>query len=353
MRTPLSISSIKMYSKVLSQPIKCSKHHNRQRNKIENSKNEYSSLLSTTSRLNFKPKEDSNNHTNSLSSSIKNTTNLHKINSSSAIIIDPYVNKPKANPYISTNISQLFSPMKSRKLMSMRNQMNLNTEKPKRRKKKQIAINSLQFNANDNNKITPIKNSKAHQTMTSNQGITEDSKSTQLHSTYHSDIKTPMNVNLAQIPNFKPSEGKIKALRILSNSLILTTQEKISLSYLNKDILSHSDPHKILIHTYEYLIKNMKRLQLEVNKTQLLFNARKVIEDINNYPSKTTQIALSFITKDKEYQLIGGDDSISHYLIHLLYVLLQEAENYSSIRDGYRVLFNKYKCNSISNIILY
>lgn len=363
MSTSLSIYSIKQHLKTNSQSmkgLKKRKGRNRKSNEdldqriktitndLDHLKKDFVSSLTFANQINNdRTRNNVNDNTKDKDKTFsihnnKTKPNIQKIGSSCAVKLNLIVNEPKTNRNYMSLVAKYLSPLKSHRIKKLRAQMQLNT---KSTKQKPFYTNLLQFQTDElSSKHIKTQN---NQTCSSN----EDNKTTQLQSTYHSEIKTQIDINLTHIRSFPICNSIIKSLKILSNSSILTLQERITIVFLNKEISSQSNPYKILTQSYEELIETMKKLQIVAKTSQLLFNAKQLIEIMNAFPSKTAQIALSFIVKENEIQLIDGNDCLSHFLIHLLYVLLQEEENYSSLKGGYRWLFKKYKCRSISKNI--
>ena len=144
--------------------------------------------------------------------------------------------------------------------------------------------------------------------------------------------------------------NKIKSLyTMISMNDILDVNDKIKLSYLNKEILSNIVPNNIL---NDYLPIIQSKIEDKEQKLQLSEEDRKFIDKIASYPSKTAQTGLNVLTKEKESELINKEDSISQSLVKMIYICAGEeyTDTFSSIKEAYDNLFTKYKVNSIKSL---
>ena len=146
------------------------------------------------------------------------------------------------------------------------------------------------------------------------------------------------------------SNPKTKALYngITLNSVI-PVEDKITLSYLNKDILSNIIPSDVLSDSLPAIQRSIEIKQKKLNCTE---EEKIIIDKMTAYPSKTAQTGLNFLTKERESEIIDSNDVSSKELARMIYCCLGETgvNDYESVKEAFEHIFSKFNVNSIKKL---
>ena len=145
----------------------------------------------------------------------------------------------------------------------------------------------------------------------------------------------------------KLPDNKTKAIYILLNSPVVSYQEKLKLLPTKKAITENINTNDI----YTEALLNIENKINLLKQEPIEENEKIIINKIANYPSKTAKTGLTFLTKEKESELMIENEQ-NEKLLEMICVCLGEntPENYNNIKESYNNLFQKYNVDSIKNL---
>lgn len=252
-------------------------------------------------------------------------------------------NKYKSNYAVKKNVNRLMSPQEGKKV-SKNVIKNLNDSR---------SINGSNYSTINNNKRTPLRN-KNYSTdnidnlpkedinlnlMNKKNSVNQtNNMNTQEKKTYHKSI-------LSSIKN-----NKIKALyTMVTLNDILPIKDKMKLIYLNKELLSNIVVRDVMEDSGKVLKRRIEQREKKFTVTE---EEKELINKLTSYPSKTAQTGLNFLTNTREKDIINTDDASSIELCKMIFACLGERnfEEYTTLKDAYENLFNKYNVRSIKKL---
>lgn len=252
-------------------------------------------------------------------------------------------NKYKSNYAVKKNVNRLMSPQEGKKV-SKNVIKNLNDSR---------SINGSNYSTINNNKRTPLRK-KNYSTdnidnlpkedinlnlMNKKNSVNQtNNMNTQEKKTYHKSI-------LSSIKN-----NKIKALyTMVTLNDILPIKDKMKLIYLNKDLLSNIVVRDVMEDSGKVLKRGIEQREKKLTVTE---EEKELINKLTSYPSKTAQTGLNFLTNTREKDIINTDDVSSIELCKMIFACLGEGnfEEYTTLKDAYENLFNKYNVRSIKKL---
>ena len=252
-------------------------------------------------------------------------------------------NKYKSNYAVKKNVNRLMSPQEGKKV-SKNVIKNLNDSR---------SINGSNYSTINNNKRTPLRN-KNYSTdnidnlpkedinlnlMNKKNSVNQtNNMNTQEKKTYHKSI-------LSSIKN-----NKIKALyTMVTLNDILPIKDKMKLIYLNKELLSNIVVRDVMEDSGKVLKRRIEQREKQFTVTE---EEKELINKLTSYPSKTAQTGLNFLTNTREKDIINTDDASSIELCKMIFACLGERnfEEYTTLKDAYENLFNKYNVRSIKKL---
>ena len=144
----------------------------------------------------------------------------------------------------------------------------------------------------------------------------------------------------------------IKATYTLINSPILSLNEKLNFGYLNHEISSYIIPPNLVYDSLSQMEKELeKKLEIQKKYSPLPKDETILTAKLSSHPSKTAKTGLTFLTPDKERDLIYNESEITKELNNMIYSCLNLSNsNYDNLKDSYDNLFNLYHVNSIKSL---
>ena len=177
-------------------------------------------------------------------------------------------------------------------------------------------------------------------------------------------IPEQINYSISLLRKKQKLDSKYKAIITLSNSLILTDEEKIKLKFLDKKLYNKIDvPDSYTNKLIFGFKKDFDNSSSEDDLSSKDFNRDNSVS-INNandelnktiFPSKTCQVGINLITKKKEELIYSDTTDLGKELCFLLYILLELEDKFDknkSLRDLFQYLFDNFKVNSIKHLFI-
>ena len=169
-------------------------------------------------------------------------------------------------------------------------------------------------------------------------------------------VKQTNNMNNQEKKNYHKSiinsikNTKIKALyTMVTQNDILPIKEKLKVIYLNKELLSNIVVRDVMEDSGKVI---KRRIEQKEKKFTVTEEEKELINKLTSYPSKTAQTGLNFLTNTREKDIINTDDSSSIELCKMIFACLGEGnfDEYTTLKDAYENLFNKYNVKSIKKL---
>ena len=252
-------------------------------------------------------------------------------------------NKYKSNYAVKKNVNRLMSPQEGKKV-SKNVIKNLNDSR---------SINGSNYSTINNNKRTPLRN-KNYSTDNIDNLQKEDINLNLVNK--KNSVKQTNNMNNQEKKNYHKSiinsikNTKIKALyTMVTQSDILPIKEKLKVIYLNKELLSNIVVRDVMEDSGKVI---KRRIEQKEKKFTVTEEEKELINKLTSYPSKTAQTGLNFLTNTREKDIINTDDSSSIELCKMIFACLGEGnfDEYTTLKDAYENLFNKYNVKSIKKL---
>ena len=252
-------------------------------------------------------------------------------------------NKYKSNYAVKKNVNRLMSPQEGKKV-SKNVIKNLNDSR---------SINGSNYSTVNNNKRTPLRN-KNYSTDNIDNLQKEDINLNLVNK--KNSVKQTNNMNNQEKKNYHKSiinsikNTKIKALyTMVTQSDILPIKEKLKVIYLNKELLSNIVVRDVMEDSGKVI---KRRIEQKEKKFTVTEEEKELINKLTSYPSKTAQTGLNFLTNTREKDIINTDDSSSIELCKMIFACLGEGnfDEYTTLKDAYENLFNKYNVKSIKKL---
>ena len=252
-------------------------------------------------------------------------------------------NKYKSNYAVKKNVNRLMSPQEGKKV-SKNVIKNLNDSR---------SINGSNYSTINNNKRTPLRN-KNYSTDNIDNLQKEDINLNLVNK--KNSVKQTNNMNNQEKKNYHKSiinsikNTKIKALyTMVTQSDILPIKEKLKVIYLNKELLSNIVVRDVMEDSGKVI---KRRIEQKERKFTVTEEEKELINKLTSYPSKTAQTGLNFLTNTREKDIINTDDSSSIELCKMIFACLGEGnfDEYTTLKDAYENLFNKYNVKSIKKL---
>lgn len=252
-------------------------------------------------------------------------------------------NKYKSNYAVKKNVNRLMSPQEGKKV-SKNVIKNLNDSR---------SINGSNYSTINNNKRTPLRN-KNYSTDNIDNLQKEDINLNLVNK--KNSVKQTNNMNNQEKKNYHKSiinsikNTKIKALyTMVTQSDILPIKEKLKVIYLNKELLSNIVVRDVMEDNGKVI---KRRIEQKEKKFTVTEEEKELINKLTSYPSKTAQTGLNFLTNTREKDIINTDDSSSIELCKMIFACLGEGnfDEYTTLKDAYENLFNKYNVKSIKKL---
>ena len=251
-------------------------------------------------------------------------------------------NKYKSNYAVKKNVNRLMSPQEGKKV-SKNVIKNLNDSR---------SINGSNYST-INNKRTPLRN-KNYSTDNIDNLQKEDINLNLVNK--KNSVKQTNNMNNQEKKNYHKSiinsikNTKIKALyTMVTQSDILPIKEKLKVIYLNKELLSNIVVRDVMEDSGKVI---KRRIEQKEKKFTVTEEEKELINKLTSYPSKTAQTGLNFLTNTREKDIINTNDSSSIELCKMIFACLGEGnfDEYTTLKDAYENLFNKYNVKSIKKL---
>ena len=252
-------------------------------------------------------------------------------------------NKYKSNYAVKKNVNRLMSPQEGKKV-SKNVIKNLNDSR---------TINGSNYSTINNNKRTPLRN-KNYSTDNIDNLQKEDINLNLVNK--KNSVKQTNNMNNQEKKNYHKSiinsikNTKIKALyTMVTQNDILPIKEKLKVIYLNKELLSNIVVRDVMEDSGKVI---KRRIEQKEKKFTVTEEEKELINKLTSYPSKTAQTGLNFLTNTREKDIINTDDSSSIELCKMIFACLGEGnfDEYTTLKDAYENLFNKYNVKSIKKL---
>ena len=252
-------------------------------------------------------------------------------------------NKYKSNYAVKKNVNRLMSPQEGKKV-SKNVIKNLNDSR---------SINGSNYSTINNNKRTPLRN-KNYSTDNIDNLQKEDINLNLVNK--KNSVKQTNNMNNQEKKNYHKSiinsikNTKIKALyTMVTQNDILPIKEKLKVIYLNKELLSNIVVRDVMEDSGKVI---KRRIEQKEKKFTVTEEEKELINKLTSYPSKTAQTGLNFLTNTREKDIINTDDSSSIELCKMIFACLGEGnfDEYTTLKDAYENLFNKYNVKSIKKL---
>ena len=252
-------------------------------------------------------------------------------------------NKYKSNYAVKKNVNRLMSPQEGKKV-SKNVIKNLNDSR---------SINGSNYSTINNNKRTPLRN-KNYSTDNIDNLQKEDINLNLVNK--KNSVKQTNNMNNQEKKNYHKSiinsikNTKIKALyTMVTQNDILPIKEKLKVIYLNKELLSNIVVRDVMEDNGKVI---KRRIEQKEKKFTVTEEEKELINKLTSYPSKTAQTGLNFLTNTREKDIINTDDSSSIELCKMIFACLGEGnfDEYTTLKDAYENLFNKYNVKSIKKL---
>ena len=252
-------------------------------------------------------------------------------------------NKYKSNYAVKKNVNRLMSPQEGKKV-SKNVIKNLNDSR---------SINGSNYSTINNNKRTPLRN-KNYSTDNIDNLQKEDINLNLVNK--KNSVKQTNNMNNQEKKNYHKSiinsikNTKIKALyTMVTQNDILQIKEKLKAIYLNKELLSNIVVRDVMEDSGKVI---KRRIEQKEKKFTVTEEEKELINKLTSYPSKTAQTGLNFLTNTREKDIINTDDSSSIELCKMIFACLGEGnfDEYTTLKDAYENLFNKYNVKSIKKL---
>jgi hypothetical protein len=300
-------------------------------------------------------KTNSNTNIHLNSNNMRYTTVLHSRNGSS--------NTKKGSSSLKKSKSRLISPEISKKINNkVKQKLSVDFDTASSSNKKKLSFN----NSSNNNQQQAISNHTEYNVSINTNKLfnlnTKRNNRGKLHpkppcKTYDNSAKTNILVNKDNYNNNNViniiTSPKTKALYIAINkSEVFTLNEKIILSYLNKDILSHIHPKQILLNSIDDINNRIHSLETNTNSIKDNESINKLI----SYPSNTAKTGLNFLSKHKEKELMSqSDDKCNKELLKMIITCLDVDESVLNVHQNpienvYAMLFDMFKVHSIKSL---
>lgn len=252
-------------------------------------------------------------------------------------------NKYKSNYAVKKNVNRLMSPQEGKKV-SKNVIKNLNDSR---------SINGSNYSTINNNKRTPLRN-KNYSTDNIDNLQKEDINLNLVNK--KNSVKQTNNMNNQEKKNYHKSiinsikNTKIKALyTMVTQNDILPIKEKLKVIYLNKELLSNIVVRDVMEDSGKVIKRRIEQKEKTFTVTE---EEKELINKLTSYPSKTAQTGLNFLTNTREKDIINTDDSSSIELCKMIFACLGEGnfDEYTTLKDAYENLFNKYNVKSIKKL---
>lgn len=252
-------------------------------------------------------------------------------------------NKYKSNYAVKKNVNRLMSPQEGKKV-SKNVIKNLNDSR---------SINGSNYSTINKNKRTPLRN-KNYSTDNIDNLQKEDINLNLVNK--KNSVKQTNNMNNQEKKNYHKSiinsikNTKIKALyTMVTQNDILPIKEKLKVIYLNKELLSNIVVRDVMEDSGKVI---KRRIEQKEKKFTVTEEEKELINKLTSYPSKTAQTGLNFLTNTREKDIINTDDSSSIELCKMIFACLGEGnfDEYTTLKDAYENLFNKYNVKSIKKL---
>ena len=252
-------------------------------------------------------------------------------------------NKYKSNYAVKKNVNRLMSPQEGKKV-SKNVIKNLNDSR---------SINGSNYSTINNNKRTPLRN-KNYSTDNIDNLQKEDINLNLVNK--KNSVKQTNNMNNQEKKNYHKSiinsikNTKIKELyTMVTQNDILPIKEKLKVIYLNKELLSNIVVRDVMEDSGKVI---KRRIEQKEKKFTVTEEEKELINKLTSYPSKTAQTGLNFLTNTREKDIINTDDSSSIELCKMIFACLGEGnfDEYTTLKDAYENLFNKYNVKSIKKL---
>ena len=252
-------------------------------------------------------------------------------------------NKYKSNYAVKKNVNRLMSPQEGKKV-SKNVIKNLNDSR---------SINGSNYSTINNNKRTPLRN-KNYSTDNIDNLQKEDINLNLVNK--KNSVKQTNNMNNQEKKNYHKSiinsikNTKIKALyTMVTQNDILPIKEKLKVIYLNKELLSNIVVRDVMEDSGKVI---KRRIEQKEKKFTVTEEEKELINKLTSYPSKTAQTGLNFLTNTREKDIINTDDASSIELCKMIFACLGEGnfDEYTTLKDAYENLFNKYNVKSIKKL---
>lgn len=252
-------------------------------------------------------------------------------------------NKYKSNYAVKKNVNRLMSPQEGKKV-SKNVIKNLNDSR---------SINGSNYSTVNNNKRTPLRN-KNYSTDNIDNLQKEDINLNLVNK--KNSVKQTNNMNNQEKKNYHKSiinsikNTKIKALyTMVTQNDILPIKEKLKVIYLNKELLSNIVVRDVMEDSGKVIKRRIEQKEKTFTVTE---EEKELINKLTSYPSKTAQTGLNFLTNTREKDIINTDDSSSIELCKMIFACLGEGnfDEYTTLKDAYENLFNKYNVKSIKKL---
>ena len=252
-------------------------------------------------------------------------------------------NKYKSNYAVKKNVNRMMSPQEGKKV-SKNVIKNLNDSR---------SINGSNYSTINNNKRTPLRN-KNYSTDNIDNLQKEDINLNLVNK--KNSVKQTNNMNNQEKKNYHKSiinsikNTKIKALyTMVTQNDILPIKEKLKVIYLNKELLSNIVVRDVMEDSGKVIKRRIEQKEKNFTVTE---EEKELINKLTSYPSKTAQTGLNFLTNTREKDIINTDDSSSIELCKMIFACLGEGnfDEYTTLKDAYENLFNKYNVKSIKKL---
>lgn len=141
-------------------------------------------------------------------------------------------------------------------------------------------------------------------------------------------------------PLEKRRKNVMKAIKICTENDVVPFNEKVKLKYMNKE--SYKDIN------IQDICRNSKEVIKE--RMNIITNNKG---NIKKYPTKTAQVNLYFLNKEKEESIVNDTSQNAKNIIKIIYTILNEYFDASKSNKAlYTTLFNKYKVEDIKSLFL-
>lgn len=155
----------------------------------------------------------------------------------------------------------------------------------------------------------------------------------------YSSFNTKKKKSILKKSNEKKRKNVMRAIKICADNAVVPFNEKVKLKYMNKESYKEINMKDICKRTKEVI---KERMNIINNKGS-----------IKKYPTKTAQVNLFFLNKEKEDSILNDNTQNAKNIIEIIYSILDEQFDTSKDNiDLYKALFRKYQVADIRSLFL-